>query len=169
MVAKILIAVVAVALLVGTVMADEPPDRIAVKPIIGASIGSVQMGENSGDTRISYWGGVYLKQVTKSIALWGVYQNTQLESMNLTGSGGKALFTVTHKKYPDATLLIGGGWLDDFALESDGVTRTAAFTFDMGLLYEWWWDQVFVGALITGVDYGPRMDWSIDLGTVVRF
>jgi len=163
---KMLIAVLALVLLAGTVNAA---DRIAIKPIAGASFGSIQMGENPGAARISYWAGAYIKAITPNIALWGVYQQTKIEDLNLSGKGGKALFTVTHEEYEEWTLLLGGGWLADYALQGDGESRTTAFTFDMGVMYQWIGDQVYIGMLGSGVDYGPRFDWSLDLGAVVMF
>jgi hypothetical protein len=157
--------VIAVLLLAVPAMAQ---DKITIKPIIGGSFGSVQRGPNEGVSRVSYWGGVFTKQLTRDIALWTVVQRTKLEDLNLTGTGGKILFTVAHKEYTDWTLLLGGGWLSEFALDGDG-SRTAAFTFDMGMMYEWLWDQVYIGALGSAVDYGPRFDWSLDIGAAVMF
>ena len=166
---KIGFAVLAVLLLAGTALADSTDTKIAIKPIAGASFGSIQRGENPGASRISYWAGAYIKSITPNIALWGVYQQTKIEDLNLTGKGGKALFTITHDTYEEWTLLLGGGWLANYALEGDGIARTTAFTLDMGVMYQWLLDQVYIGMLGSGVDYGPRFDWSIDLGAVVMF
>jgi hypothetical protein len=155
--------VIAVLLLAVPAMAE-----VQVKPIVGASFGSVQKGMNVGMSHVSYWGGLFTKQITPEIALWTVLQQTKVKDLNLTGTGGKALLTIAHKDRQDLTLLLGGGWLGDFALEGNG-TRTAAFTLDMGMMYEWLWDQVFIGALASAVDYGPRFDWSVDFGAVVMF
>jgi hypothetical protein len=156
-----LLAFVVVLLLAAPAMAD-------ISPVAGGSISVVEKESFSG-THVTGWLGAHVKQVKPHIALWGAYQQRTVEDPSVTGRGGKAIFAINHKKYEDLILLVGGGVLSNFALEGNGVDRTSAATFDLGILYEWWIEEVYIGGLGSAVDYGPRFEYSIDFGVLLRF
>lgn len=165
------IGIVALAILVGGPALAQDSTQITIEPLIGASFGSIQRGVNPGVSRVSYWGGLFVKQIVPGIRLYSLYQQTKLDDLNLTGKGGKALVSVTHLDCPELALLIGGGFLSGFALDGDG-SRTTALTLDLGLNYEWYnafGVEVYLGVLGSAVDYGPRFDYSIDFGPLLRF
>lgn len=163
------ITIAALTILSSSAVRGADSTTVILRPIVGASFGTVQIGANPNVARISYWGGVYVKQVTPQITSWVCYQQTKLEDLNLTGKGGKVIFVARHDEYEEWRLLFGGGFLSDYALEGDGQSRTSAFTLDLGVLYQWIARQLYVGALGSAVDYGPKFDYSADIGLVMMF
>lgn len=160
---------VALAFLVvgGPVMATE----ITVENIAGASFGAIQEQE-FGRVHLSYWMGAFIKEVYPGVRVYAAYQQTQVQETNITGKGGKAIVSIANDKNPDWTLLIGGGWLGDFAVDADG-GRTGALTLDLGATYKWYGNDLaglsfHLAALVSAIDYGPEFQIAGHFGPFAR-
>jgi hypothetical protein len=148
-------------------------EAVNLRPLASASIGYIERGGNVGRTHVSYWVGAHVKELFPGVNTYAVYQRVTLDELSLTGDGGKVLIAVDHQYDADFKLLIGGGWLNDFALEGDG-SRTTALTIDCGMWCKWSEvEEVGIvfgfGALVSAIDYGPRFDYTINVGPTVNF
>ena len=133
--------------------------------------------------------------LAKYMEVWGAVQRTVLNDADRSGVGPKILLLIANDRYPEWSLIAGGGWLNNFNIGANGDADKDAMTFDLGIIYEFLTDQVYVGFLGSAIDtriakittvvvdgefdsasaaelkteYENRLDWSIDAGLVVTF
>lgn len=155
---------------------DTTSTKITLKPVIGASFGAMQQTGSIGG-RVNYWAGASVKAVNQHMSLWVAIQRTVFSDADRDGVGPKFLLVIESDEHKRWALLAGGGWLNNFNPGANGDEDKDAMTLDLGLLYEFLSEQVYIGLLGSGVNtrtptimgYESRLDWSIDLGIVGRF
>lgn len=160
---------------------DTTGTKITLKPVIGASFGAMHQAGSIGG-RVSYWAGASVLTVNDHMSLWTALQRTVFKDADRAGVGPKFLMVIESDQHKRWGLLIGGGWLNNFNPGFNGDEDKDAMTIDLGLLYEFLTEQVFVGLLGSGVNtrtpiivdaenvtYRSRLDWSVDFGLVGRF
>ena len=91
-----------------------------------------------------------------------------IDDADMSGIGPKLLLVVGNDEYKRWSLLVGGGWLNNFTEDAEG-NETDAFTFDLGLLYEFLKQRVYVGGIGSAIDFGGALDWSADIGVIGHF
>lgn len=172
---------------------DSSSTRIQLDPVIGGSF-SLFYRDNSLGSRVTYWAGSNVLVVNRYISTWVAFQRTILSDSDQDGVGPKFLAVIANDEFPRVFLLAGGGWLNNFNRGVNGDPDKDAMTLDLGILYEFLADQIYVGVLGSAIntrrptlstialsghfdqatgsqamEYETRLDWSIDVGIVGRF